>query len=303
MKNITLTPVALALAILLGACSSMPASTTLLEQTRNEYRAAQSSPAVGTYAAAELQQAGEAMSKANTAAAENLSDDKIDALAYLAKQKIALTQEVAKQKSAEAEVANAGKQRDQMLLAQRTNEADQAKLKADQAAREAAAAQNATAQAQGDALDERRKAQEALAHASQLEAQLAELSAKKTERGMVITIGDVLFATDSSTLTAEGTRSAQKLATVLQENPQRTVMVEGFTDNTGSNDYNQALSERRANAVAAVLQGLGVARERITTRGYGESNPVASNRTAGERQLNRRVEIILSDDSGKIAHR
>jgi outer membrane protein OmpA-like peptidoglycan-associated protein len=98
-------------------------------------------------------------------------------------------------------------------------------------------------------------------------------------------------------------RIAQKLADVLQQNPQRMALAEGFTDSVGTNAYNQALSERRSDAVRSALHGMGVSRDRISSRGYGESFPVAGNHTADERRLNRRVEIILSDDSGKIAPR
>jgi len=104
-------------------------------------------------------------------------------------------------------------------------------------------------------------------------------------------------------LNPDGMRTAQKLADVLQQNPQRTVLVEGFTDSTGAADHNQALSERRATAVQTALQDLGVARTRVAIRGYGESHPVASNDSAQSRQLNRRVEIVLSDDSGKVMAR
>jgi outer membrane protein OmpA-like peptidoglycan-associated protein len=90
---------------------------------------------------------------------------------------------------------------------------------------------------------------------------------------------------------------------VLQQNPQRKVLVEGFADSTGSAAHNQDLSERRANAVRGALQDLGVAAERIAVRGYGETYPVAANDTAQNRQLNRRVEIVLSDDSGKLMPR
>lgn len=308
--SLNLTPICLAFALLLGGCSSMPASTSLLDQTRSDYQAAQGNPAVSTYAALELQQAGDAMALANTAAQERQSDSKIDALAYLAKQKIALTQEVAKQKSAEAGVAGASKERDRIRLAQRTNEADQAnmnaaqaKLAAEQANAATLAAQNQTALAQGDAMEAQRKAAEAQARSTTLEAQLAELSAKKTERGIVITLGDVLFGVDRVALTPDGMRTAQKLAAIMQQNPQRTVMVEGFTDSTGTQAYNQTLSEQRATSVASALQEMGVARGRIATRGYGESNPVASNANAQDRQLNRRVEIVLSNDDGKIVGR
>ena len=120
---------------------------------------------------------------------------------------------------------------------------------------------------------------------------------------MVITLGDVLFGTDLARLNADGMRTAQKLANVLQQNPKRTVLIEGFTDSTGTAAHNQELSERRASAVRNALQELGVARERVAIRGYGEAYPVAANDTAQNRQLNRRVEIVLSDDTGKTTAR
>lgn len=282
MKNFYFTPTLLAIAALVGACSSGPATTSLLDQTRSDYRMAQSNPNVASYAPLEMKQASDALAQANAAASHNDSAEKIDKLAYLAKQKIALTQEVAKQKSAEAEVANAGKERNQIQLDQRTNEANQAKESAEQS---------------------KLAAQQAQARTAQLEAQLADLAAKKTERGMVITLGDVLFGTDLARLNSDGMRTAQKLANVLQQHPQRTVLVEGFTDSTGTAAHNQELSERRATAVRSALLELGVARERVAIRGYGESYPVAANDTAQNRQLNRRVEIILSDESGKITNR
>lgn len=296
MKKIYIAPALIAVAAFVGACSSMPKTTSLLDQTRGDYLAAQSNPNVASYAPLEMKQAGEALEQANAAADAADSAEKIDKLAYLAKQKIALTQEVAKQKSAEADVASAGKERDQMRLDQRTNEADQAKASAEQS--------KLTAQvAQGEAAEAQRKTQAAQAHAAKLEAQLADLAAKKTERGMVITLGDVLFGTDMARLNQDGMRTAQTLADVLQENPQRTVLVEGFTDSIGTAPHNQELSERRATAVSTALQGMGVARDRIAIRGYGEAYPVAANNTAQNRQLNRRVEIVLSDVSGKVTQR
>ncbi|MES2911379.1 MAG: OmpA family protein [Pseudomonadota bacterium] len=274
MKNAHL-PTLFAMALLVGACSSGPSSTTLLEQTRSEYQMAQNNPAVASYAPLEMKQASDALAQANTAASLNERAETVDKLAYIARQKIALAQEVAKQKSAEAEVVKAARERDQILLEKRASEANQAKLSAEQAQ----------------------------ARAAQLEAQLAELAAKKTERGMVITLGNVLFGTDQARLNAQGIRVAQKLATVLQQNPQRTVLIEGFTDSTGTAAHNQQLSERRANAVRTALLDLGVAQERIATQGYGEAYPIAPNDTAQNRQLNRRVEIVLSDDSGKVMAR
>jgi outer membrane protein OmpA-like peptidoglycan-associated protein len=293
----------LTLVAALAACSSVPRTTNLLEQTRMDYRAAQSNPSVARYAPLEMKQAGEAMDQANAASDHSDSADKIDKLAYLAKQKIALTQEAAKQKSAEAEVAASGKERDQMRLAQRTNEADKAKADSQQANQVAQAALDEAALAQRRTNEAQRANRDAQAHAAQLEAQLAELSAKKTERGIVITLGDVLFAVDVARLNPDGMRTTQKLADVLQQNPKRTVLIEGYTDSTGTAPHNQELSERRAGAVRTALQDMGVAGGRVTVRGYGQSNPVASNDTQQNRQLNRRVEIVLSGEDGKLSQR
>ena len=303
MKKAHLAPIVLAVAALMAGCSSTPKTTSLLEQTRNDYTAAQANPNVATYAPLEMKQATTAMAQANVEANDRGSDEKINNLAYLAKQKIALAQEAAKRKVAEADIANAGKERDQLRLDARTNEANVAILSAERATQAAQQAQSNAAQSQLAAQQAQRQTQDAQARAAQLEAQLAELAAKKTARGTVITLGDVLFGTDLSRLTADGMRSAQKLADVLQQNPQRNVLIEGFADSTGAADYNQGLSERRANAVRTALLDMGVTRERIDMRGYGESYPVAANDSAANRQLNRRVEIILSDDSGKVIAR
>jgi outer membrane protein OmpA-like peptidoglycan-associated protein len=296
MKKIQATPILIAVAILLSACSSVPTSTSLLSQAHSDYLAAQENPNVARYAPVEMKQASAALEQADAAASDRANAEKVDKLAYLAKQKIALTQELAQQKSAEASIAASTRERDQMRLDQRTNEADQAHAAADRARQD-------TQLAQGRAADAQRQTQDALARNAQLESQLADLAAKKTDRGLVITLGDVLFGSDQSHLTQNGMRTAQKLADVLQQNPQRTVLVEGFTDSTGGAGYNQQLSERRATAVRSALQDMGIALDRIAVRGYGEGYPVAANDTMQNRQMNRRVEIVLSDASGKIAPR
>lgn len=303
MKTIHFTPVLLGIAILTGACSSMPTSTSLLTETRSDYIVAQTNPDVARYAPLQLQQAREALAQADAAAKDKDSAEKVDKLAYLAKQKIAVSLEVTKQKLAEDSVANASKERDQIRLAERTNEANQAKAGAEQAKANAEQSKQATQLAQGQTAEAQRQAQEALARTAQLEAQLADLAAKKTERGMVITMGDVLFGSDRARLTPDGMRTAQKLADVLQQNPQRMVLVEGFTDSTGAASYNQVLSERRATSVRSALQEMGVSRDRIAIRGYGQAHPVATNDSAQNRQLNRRVEIVISDATGKISQR
>lgn len=132
---------------------------------------------------------------------------------------------------------------------------------------------------------------------------LQELNAKQTERGMVVTINDVLFDTNQAQLKPGGMRSIEKLAALLRDDTALRVQVEGFTDSTGSPATNEALSARRAEAVRAALIGQGVAGDRVDDRGLGEAYPVASNDSAAGRQMNRRVEIVLSDQNGRIAQR
>jgi outer membrane protein OmpA-like peptidoglycan-associated protein len=210
---------------------------------------------------------------------------------------------VAKTKAAEADIANARQERTKVQLEARTAEADRARADAS-----AAQAQAASAQQQADAARmQAQQAQEqnaALAeHAARLEALLVELHAVKTERGYVVTIGDVLFDTDRASLKPEGTSTLRKLADVMAQNPDRTVLVEGFTDSTGTASHNQELSERRANTVAMALAGMGVPRDHVAMRAYGEAFPVAPNDNAAHRQRNRRVEIVLSNQGATIPPR
>ena len=293
----------LASAVMLAACSSMPTSTSTLDMARSDFVAANNNPQVSTYAPLEFKAASDALDQANSAAAKRESLDTIDRLAYLAKQKIATAQQVASQKAAEADIANSDRARDRLRLEARTNEADRAKADAERAKMDAQSAQAQAEAARRSAMNAEAQTREAQARTAQLEAQMADLQAKKSERGMIITIGDVLFATNQATLTPDGMNNVRKLADVLNQNPNRTVLVEGFTDSTGSAAHNQELSERRAGSVASALTSLGIARERVAMRGYGPSYPVAGNDSAGNRQLNRRVEIVLSNEGAAIPPR
>jgi len=294
MSSRLLFPLSLIAIAVLAACSTAP--TPQLIEARSSYAAALNDPQVAKFAAAELRQAGAQLNEAEASATKGESEAQIDQLAYVAKQRVTIAQETARQKSAELSSANAAAEREKMRLQARTVEAD--------AATRAAAASKLDAEAsQRQSESSQRQAQDADARSRQLEAQLKELDAKKTERGLVITLGDVLFDTNKSDLKSGGMRNVQKLAGVLKEYPQRNVLVEGFTDSTGSSEYNQDLSDRRARAVRTALQDTGVASDRISNRGYGKTFPVADNATAEGRQLNRRVEIIVSDDGKAIAPR
>ena len=331
MKNNRILPLTLVVAAVLAGCSSLPANNSLLDEARADYSSAQSNPQVTSLAAGELRQAGDSLDRANSAWSKDESKSKVDHLAYVAKQEVAIARETADQKAAELAVTNSTAERNAVRLEARTREAEAAQRSAQNSQLQAEASQRdarysqrqseasqrsaevsqrqAEAQmqaanvAQLNAQDARLQAEASQSRAIQLEAQLIALEAKKTDRGMVVTLGDVLFDTDEAQLKTGGVHNVRKLADFFNQYPQRNVMIEGFTDSTGSNSHNQSLSDRRADSVRTALLDMGMGSERITWRGYGESYPVASNDTAAGRQLNRRVEMVVSDDNGKIAPR
>jgi len=288
-------PMTLIAVAIFSGCSSMPQNSSLTE-AHNRYNSARTNPEVTNLAALELKAADESLSKADYALSEGESDDTVDHLAYLAKQQVAIAEETAKRKTAELAVANAAAKRNLVRLEARTAEADAAKQQAANA--QQTVNRQATELAVADANTERDQALIA-----QQEMQLKELNAKKTERGLMITLGDVLFRTNKAQLQSGGLRNVQKLADFLNQYPQYKVLIEGHTDSVGSNAVNQELSDRRAYAVRTALSDRGIGSERIRTQGYADAYPVAGNDTAAGRQLNRRVEIILSDANGNIAPR
>lgn len=285
----------IAVAIISG-CVSTPKVNSSLDAAHNSYDNARSNPQVTNLAPAELKAAGDSLKQADMALNKGQGANKVNHLAYIAEQQVAIAEEAARRKAAEITVANAASQRSEVQLEARTAEAD--------AANQRVAEAKATTDQQAAALEAAgTNAEIDQAIIAQQQKQLKELNARKTARGMVVTLGDVLFSTNKAQLASGGKRNVQKLADFLKEFRNHNVMIEGFTDSTGSNDYNQKLSVRRANAVRSALLDMGVNSDRITTRGYGEGFPVASNKTASGRQQNRRVEIIISDKNGNIAPR
>jgi len=126
-----------------------------------------------------------------------------------------------------------------------------------------------------------------------LSREVSEMKARETDRGIELTMGDVLFDTGRATLKPGAALNLSRLAAFLRAHPDRTVMIEGHTDSTGSAESNMALSLARAQSVASALVADGVDGARITPRGLGEASPVASNDTVAGRLQNRRVEIVI----------
>jgi outer membrane protein OmpA-like peptidoglycan-associated protein len=129
------------------------------------------------------------------------------------------------------------------------------------------------------------------------------LNAKRTERGLVITLDDALFDSDRAELPSGGLRDMAKLVEFFERHPTRTALIEGFTDSRGSKSANLDLSLRRAGALRHALIDQGVFAGRLETRGYGDAHPASTNSTAAGRRMNRRVEIVLSGDDGIVSAR
>jgi outer membrane protein OmpA-like peptidoglycan-associated protein len=266
---------ALAVAAILAACASTPETLQQVESARTAVSAARADAEVTRYAPQELERATQLLSSAE--AAQEKRDREVAAhFGYLAEQTARLATQRSRAAVAEQRVAGAQSERDRVLLQAREAEAERAR-----AAATAAKAEN-----------------------DRLVRELAELQARPTERGTVLTLaGDVLFATGRAELKGGAERMLTQVEQFLEQNPERRARIEGFTDSTGSDEYNLELSRRRAEAVREALVRRGIDGSRIETAGLGEAYPVADNTSPGGRQLNRRVEIIIGNDAAEVAGR
>ena len=204
--------------------------------------------------------------------------------------------------------ADANFQRDQAAIAQaQTAGAQQqaaiAQRDAANAASDAAAAQAKAANAQNQIATAQGQAAASDAYAASLSRQLVVLEALKTERGMVITLGDVLFEFNRAEVKPTARARMSQLADFMKQYPDRRVSIEGHTDSVGSVAANSELSQRRAEAVKSQLMGMGISGDRISTVGYGKNFPVASNDTDTNRAINRRVEVVISEPGKTVRSR
>jgi outer membrane protein OmpA-like peptidoglycan-associated protein len=288
---------AISLALAVAACASAPLTSPALESARSAVRSAEADPNVATYAALDMDTARKELNTAEAAAA-NRDERGIDQPAYLATQTAHLAQLKASAKANDARVAAGKADRDQIQLNARNKEVGSALSARDQAMQKATNADAARDQAMQKAADADAARDLATQQTAALQAELDALKAKPTDRGLVLTLGDVLFDTGRAELNPGASRNLDQLVRFLTDHPERLVEIDGYTDNVGTDSYNLDLSERRAATVKSVLVNRGIDSSRIVTRGYGKDFGVASNNDSGGRQLNRRVEIVIGGADG-----
>lgn len=267
-RNWTLIPI---VAGVLAACSTTPARISELEAARTAVNRVETNPHAGVAAAA-VADARDALDRADELARKGGDLDAIQHYAQVASLNAQIATEKLLAHDAREQIDEASAERQAVLFHVR-------ELKAQAAAQRAARARQ-----HAQAMEER---------AAKLRDELADLQAQQTSRGIVVRLEDILFATDQAKLKPGAARTLDKVATVLKEDPQLQVLIEGHTDSRGTAAYNQALSARRAAAVQEALLARGVESSRMRAIGRGESTPIASNQNAGGRLENRRVELIF----------
>lgn len=256
------------LAALLTACASTPPESPALNETKAAYDAAVDDPEIARNGLSHLRDANAALDRAEALRAEGGKEEAMGHQIYLANRHLELAREQSLRSELQEELREAERRRDDLRIRI------------------------------GD-----RRAQEAELQARMLREQMDRLEAEQTDRGMVMTLGDVLFDIDKSDLKPGGERTVRKLSDFLREYPGYRVRVEGYTDSTGEASYNQELSLRRAQSVQNQLLEDGISSDRVEVQGLGEDYPKATNTTSAGRQENRRVEIVISDRDGNIGSR
>ncbi len=284
--------VILLMAFFAMGCATQKPVNPALERARAAYQVVENNTAVQKNAAVALYEAKRSLEKAESAKKK----EDIEREAYRAERQVQIAMAISEQKIAEKQLEDLTKENEKLLLersireaALKTKELEKAKQEAERMKKEAEAKALDAEQARLEA----EKAKEELA---KLQRDLAELQAKQTDRGLVLTLRDVLFETGKAQLLPGAMRTIEKVAEFLLKNPQRNVLIEGHTDSVGSDEFNQILSEQRANSVRYALIDYEVPPERITIKGYGKKFPVASNDTPAGRQQNRRVEIVILNE-------
>jgi OOP family OmpA-OmpF porin len=259
----TLSGFALGASLLALACSTPPPPAALTD-AQAAYRNAEATPLLQQNASVELYEAKQALDRANAEWERDHDEAETTHLAYLANRRVEIAQLWGAGRAALKE--------GQSLDAQQSKAATEMVSEAEAA---------------------RRAAEQATAREKQLRAELSDLQARETARGLEMSLGDILFDVGQASLKPGTTQRLYPLVTFLKESPDRAVLVEGHTDSTGSDALNMTLSQQRADTVQGYLNSNGVAAGRIAARGYGKAYPVADNATSAGRQKNRRVDIVI----------
>ncbi len=297
------------LSVAVGCASSDPkrAAKAQLDRAQAAYQQAQADQNVQAYAHLRLADA----EKSLRAAEQAKHPDEMLHLGYLAEKKAQLASVMGTTGKTEQNMQQLRKEASDVLLQKRDRELKAARAETDTKTREAEQARRAAEARARDAEAKAREAERGRQQAAEVEAkalaaeqakatglanELATLKTQQTDRGVVLTVGDVLFAAGKADVAPGAQRSIDKLADFLKAYPKRNVLIEGHTDNIGNEDFNTKLSQQRADAVRDLLVARGVAPQRIRTKGYGPKFPLVENDSAAGRQQNRRVEVVVLNE-------
>ena len=292
--------------VVVGGCAASAqqrAARSQLERAQEAYLQAESDPSVQAYAPVRLAEAQKALQDAQQA---KHSDEMLH-LSYIAERKAQIATVTGATGKTEQRTEQLRKETSEVLLQKRDRELKAARSETDTKAREA---EQWRRLAEARAKDDDAKGRDARptddaeakalaaerAKAAALANELANLKAQHTDRGLVLTVGDVLFAPGKAEVGPGAQRSIDKLAEFLRAYPKRNVLIEGHTDNLGNEDFNIKLSQQRADSVRDLLIARGVSPQRIRTKGYGPKFPVVDNDSAAGRQQNRRVEVLVLNE-------
>jgi len=240
----------------------------------------------------ELEKAREALKKEE---ADLLNQKRLLGATVQAQSAQAEAEQARRAAAAEASTAEKAKKEAEASQARALSEAE----KAERSKKEAEQARLQSREEAEKAEKARRETEQAKAEIDQFLKDLSDLQGKMTERGIVLTMGDVLFSFGKADLSAGAVRNLDKITGFLEKHPDRNLLIEGHTDSIGSDEFNQALSQKRADAVKEALVGKGIVPDRIVTKGYGKKFPVAGNDTESGRQMNRRVEVVILNEGVK----
>lgn len=283
----------------LAGCATI-LSNPALDHARATYDSVRMNPEVSALAPVTLYEAEKILQGAEAAWQKDRDQKAVEHYTYLIEKKIEIAKDIAARKVTEDAILDMARERETTLLELRLQEAETGKRQAAEAltqaenrAHEAEVARD-KAEAALQVIEEARQ-QQLAAHTKlqALEQEMSELKTKQTERGLVITLDGIMFASGQAEIKPMAWPTLQKLVTFLQENPERQADIEGHTDSVGLIETNQILSQRRAEAIRDFLIKHGITVERLTARGLGPDHPVAPNNTEYGRKLNRRVEIII----------